>query len=137
MLVFRGNWGITDIFFQKAIAPNSIEFRFPQISPNSSRKTEFPAFQSLHGISYRSFFHDFNRRKIFEHNLQKIQQHNALYEQGIKSYKLGITPFADLTIEEFMALLTLKHDASPARNGRSLFKVSISDTDFAFNIFWP
>ncbi|KAL1517144.1 hypothetical protein ABEB36_000949 [Hypothenemus hampei] len=84
---------------------------------------EWINFKNVHNISYRNAEHELNRLKIFEENLQKIQQHNILYERGLKSYKLGITPFADLTSQEFRGILNLKHRNSQ-RKGRQLFQVS-------------
>ena len=46
------------------------------------------------------------RRAIFNSNLKFMRIHNA---DTSKSYRLGITPFADLTSEEFVAMYCRHH----------------------------
>jgi len=36
------------------------------------------------------------RKHIFSTNLKRIEMHNFLHSKGLKSFKLGITPFADM-----------------------------------------
>ena len=36
------------------------------------------------------------RKQIFLTNLKKIEMHNYLHSKGLKSFSLGITPFADM-----------------------------------------
>jgi len=39
---------------------------------------------------------DVYRKEIFTTNLKRIEMHNYLHSKGLKSYRLGITPFADM-----------------------------------------
>jgi len=39
---------------------------------------------------------DTHRKEIFATNMKKIEMHNYLHSKGLKSYRLGITPFADM-----------------------------------------
>ncbi|KAL5020404.1 hypothetical protein ScPMuIL_003296 [Solemya velum] len=41
------------------------------------------------------------RRLIWESNVQKIERHNRLADEGVYTYTLGMNKFADLTPEEF------------------------------------
>ncbi|KAL3273662.1 hypothetical protein HHI36_015092 [Cryptolaemus montrouzieri] len=59
-------------------------------------------FQVKYGKVYRSPIEERKRLIIFEENLNKIETHNALYEQGRVSYKKGITKFTDWTKDEFL-----------------------------------
>ena len=36
------------------------------------------------------------RKHIFASNLKRIEMHNFLHSKGLKSFRLGITPFADM-----------------------------------------
>ena len=36
------------------------------------------------------------RKRIFFTNLKRIEMHNYLHSKGLKSFRLGITPFADM-----------------------------------------
>ncbi|XP_060520092.1 procathepsin L-like [Cylas formicarius] len=63
----------------------------------------FANFKRKHGKSY-SLLENELRFQIFQENLNKIEEHNALYEKGEVSWKMGLNQFADLTAEEFAAL---------------------------------
>jgi len=39
---------------------------------------------------------DVRRKQIFATNMKKIEMHNFLYAKGLKSFRLGITPFTDM-----------------------------------------
>lgn len=49
-----------------------------------------------HGKTYENKHEEESRRKIFMNNLHKINEHNALYEQGLKTYTVGLNKFADM-----------------------------------------
>ncbi|CAG9762592.1 unnamed protein product [Ceutorhynchus assimilis] len=68
---------------------------------------KFQAFKMAHGRTYLNQVEEAKRFSIFRDNLRSIEEHNALYEQGLVSYKQKITKFADKTKEEFKAFLTL------------------------------
>ena len=46
--------------------------------------------------SYKSEDEETMRRKIFEVNVEKIKAHNKLFNDGAKSYYLGVNQFTDL-----------------------------------------
>jgi len=41
------------------------------------------------------------RLEVFRDNLRYIDAHNAEADAGLHTFRLGLTPFADLTLEEF------------------------------------
>lgn len=45
------------------------------------------------------------RFDIFRANVDFILQHNARYEQGLETYRVGLNQYADLTLEEYSALV--------------------------------
>jgi cathepsin L len=42
------------------------------------------------------------RLEVFRANLRYIDAHNAEADAGLHTFRLGLTPFADLTLEEFV-----------------------------------
>jgi hypothetical protein len=40
------------------------------------------------------------RQIIYDKNLEKIEQHNNLYDKGESTYKLGVNDMTDMTFEE-------------------------------------
>ncbi|KAH1012720.1 procathepsin L isoform X1 [Dendroctonus ponderosae] len=103
---------------------------------SSSFDSEWEQFKTLHKTSYQNNSHEMTRREIFEVNLQRIHQHNVLYEQGMKSYKLGVNPFADMTSEEFKNFLTLKQSSAEERSARSLFLVPRNKSAIPPRVDW-
>ncbi|XP_030749407.1 cathepsin L1-like [Sitophilus oryzae] len=81
-------------------------------------------FKKEHMRFYRSLDDESRRYDIFQENLQKIDEHNGLYDKGLKTFKMGITQFADLTSEEFKDFLTFKPSSGVERKARTLFQVS-------------
>ncbi|XP_045477246.1 procathepsin L-like [Harmonia axyridis] len=59
-------------------------------------------FQATYGKSYRSPVEARKRLAIFRNNLNQIEQHNALFEEGKTTYTKGINQFADWTKDEFL-----------------------------------
>ncbi|KAL1505320.1 hypothetical protein ABEB36_004912 [Hypothenemus hampei] len=53
------------------------------------------------------------RKQIFAKNLEKIEEHNARFRQGLVTYEMGVNQFSDLTSEEFRALLGTKEFPLP------------------------
>lgn len=76
-----------------------------QALPNDSQKT-WKKFKSTHNKQYKTLREDTNRRQIFEKNLQNVEDHNKLYNQGLNSYKLAVNDFSDYSNEEMQMLLT-------------------------------
>lgn len=47
---------------------------------------------------------DFNSRfEVFKVNVERIEAHNKLYEQGEAPFDMEVNQFADMTEEEFLA----------------------------------
>ncbi|XP_044758894.1 uncharacterized protein LOC123316744 [Coccinella septempunctata] len=59
-------------------------------------------YQVKYGKSYRSPVESRKRLAIFKENLEKIEKHNALYDQGKTMHTEGINQFTDWTKEEFL-----------------------------------
>ncbi|XP_065221428.1 procathepsin L-like [Planococcus citri] len=59
------------------------------------------SFKSQHSKKYETEKEDARRMKIYLDNVNKIIQHNELFEKGQATYQLGINQFSDLTTEEF------------------------------------
>lgn len=58
---------------------------------------QFSAFKSQFQRVYASEAEEKYRKGVFQRNLEIIKEHNAKQD----SYTLGVTPFSDLTLEEF------------------------------------
>lgn len=65
-------------------------------------------FKSTHGKQYKNVVEESARFNIFLQNLERIEEHNKKYERGESTFEMGVTPFADLTAEEFMERMNLK-----------------------------
>ncbi|KAF2885195.1 hypothetical protein ILUMI_20976 [Ignelater luminosus] len=57
--------------------------------------------QLNHEKVYENNLEETERSKVFAQNLQHIKEHNEKFEKGLVSYTMGVTEFADLTVEEF------------------------------------
>ncbi|XP_050293415.1 procathepsin L-like [Anthonomus grandis grandis] len=66
------------------------------------------SFKSMNNKIYFSDVEEKLRFSIFNENLEKIKKNNLDYENGLVTYRLGVTPFADLLLEEYLALLNYK-----------------------------
>jgi hypothetical protein len=53
-------------------------------------------FQEAFNKAYADEAEEGNRREIWELNYDKIQQHNADFQQGLHTYSLGENSYADL-----------------------------------------
>ncbi|KAL3274150.1 hypothetical protein HHI36_015564 [Cryptolaemus montrouzieri] len=62
---------------------------------------EWTKFQEKFSKTYKSPLEMRTRMAIFNENLKKVQAHNALYDQGLVSWKMGINQFSDWTDAEF------------------------------------
>jgi C1A family cysteine protease len=93
------------------------------------QESEFKAWMSHHGKVYASVEEFAHRFKIFSENSAYIRVHN---EQG-HSYTLGTTKFADMTHEEFRALVS---NPRPSSDPRSRSYVDLSVVAAADSIDW-
>jgi len=80
-------------------------------------RVEFEKFKLMHGKSYASLEEEETRFGHFFDNLEKIEQHNS---EG-HSWRMGVTKFADLTKEEFVATY-----ASGRLNSRALVNTNFT-----------
>ncbi|XP_057666865.1 cathepsin L-like proteinase [Diorhabda carinulata] len=62
------------------------------------------------------------RFEIFQNNLRKIEEHNAMYDKGEVSYFLKITQFADWTLEEYRSMLGAHLNGKPKVKPIKTFK---------------
>ncbi|KAF2885194.1 hypothetical protein ILUMI_20979 [Ignelater luminosus] len=74
---------------------------FAYTLPVDDFENQWNAFKLDHGKVYASNLEEVERSKVFTQNLQRIKEHNEKFEKGLVSYKMGVTKFADLTVEEF------------------------------------
>ncbi|KAJ8680058.1 hypothetical protein QAD02_015845 [Eretmocerus hayati] len=72
-----------------------------QASPQISLKPEWQKFKKEHFKTYSSDIEEQLRMNIFMINHKMIAEHNAKYEEGLVTYKLGFNQFADMLAEEF------------------------------------
>ncbi|XP_058793261.1 cathepsin L-like [Phymastichus coffea] len=72
------------------------------VSIYDSAAREWNTFKAEHGKSYTNEIEEELRLKIFMENKQKIAEHNAMFEQGLVTYKLGFNEYSDMTHHEFV-----------------------------------
>uniref|UniRef100_A0A8C4QDW2 Cathepsin L n=1 Tax=Eptatretus burgeri TaxID=7764 RepID=A0A8C4QDW2_EPTBU len=65
---------------------------------------DWESWKQQYGKTYLGRGEEVLRKKVWESNLQIVQQHNALADQGKATYRMGMNAYADLYNEEFMAL---------------------------------
>ncbi|KAL5019855.1 hypothetical protein ScPMuIL_002747 [Solemya velum] len=63
---------------------------------------EWESYKTTHNKHYHE--NEFQRRIIWESNIQKIQRHNLEADRGLHTYTLGMNKYGDLTSEEFRQL---------------------------------
>ncbi|XP_055899586.1 procathepsin L-like [Biomphalaria glabrata] len=66
-----------------------------------SSEANWFVFKTKHNKTYTGL-EDVMRRKIWEDNLKKIEQHNELYAKGLSSFYLGENKYADMSNIEFV-----------------------------------
>ncbi|CAG9861116.1 unnamed protein product [Phyllotreta striolata] len=82
-------------------------------------KEEWINFKSKNGKVYKNPAEEMKRFSIFQSNLRRIEAHNAQQEQGLSSYRMGVTVFADLTPEEFKSMMKLSKVGEPEHEERN------------------
>ncbi|XP_035685592.1 oryzain alpha chain-like [Branchiostoma floridae] len=63
---------------------------------------EWTRYKIQFGKVYTTREEEARNGKIFRENLDYIFKHNQEADRGLHSYRLGVTPFADMTPEEFV-----------------------------------
>jgi len=66
-------------------------------------------FKKQHSRRFTDKDHELKRRHIFEDHLEMIHEHNLQADLGKHSYRMGITPFSDWSVEEFKEFLNIRH----------------------------
>ncbi|CAD6335698.1 unnamed protein product [Miscanthus lutarioriparius] len=83
-------------------APRSIHSAAPWERVDEEVRQLYEAWKSKHPPwPPRGNDDDLLRLEVFRDNLRYIDTHNAEADLGLHGFRLGLTPFADLTLEEF------------------------------------
>jgi len=69
-------------------------------------------FKTQHSRLYPDNDQELKRRHIFEEHLEMIHEHNLQADLGKHSYRMGLTPFSDWSLEEFKKFLNLRLKSS-------------------------
>uniref|UniRef100_A0A3B4GM30 Cathepsin L.1 n=1 Tax=Pundamilia nyererei TaxID=303518 RepID=A0A3B4GM30_9CICH len=67
---------------------------------------EFHAWKLKFEKSYDSELDEAHRKQVWLNNRKFVLMHNILADQGLKSYRLGMTHFADMDHEEYKQLVS-------------------------------
>lgn len=74
---------------------------YPSGSSDALQKA-WTTFKAHHGKAYDGLAEEYCHINIFKEKLKKIENHNYLYDMGLKSYKMGINQFSDLDHSEIV-----------------------------------
>ncbi|CAN9502503.1 unnamed protein product [Ophioblennius macclurei] len=100
---------------------------------------EFHAWKLKFERSYSSPAEEALRKEIWLNNRRLVVVHNMMADEGIKSYRLGMTYFADLKNEEFKSLISQGclgfFNTSKPRRGSTFLKMNIN-TDLPNAVDW-
>lgn len=91
-------------------------------------------FQTANGKTYSNQVEETTRFAIFQDNLVEIEEHNALYDQGLVTYKKSINQFSDMTEDEFKSYLTLH--AKPTLSSKKVTPYLRSNVEIPESIDW-
>lgn len=74
-------------------------------------------FKATHGKVYASPVEEKFRMKIFADNLQRVNAHNARFDQGLETFKVGVNEYSDMVsmLSIRVVVLSLKTLSSVAR----------------------
>ncbi|XP_035530682.1 cathepsin L.1 [Morone saxatilis] len=100
---------------------------------------EFHAWKLKFGRFYSSPSEEAHRRQIWINNRKLVLVHNIMADEGIKSYRLGMTYFADMENEEYKRLISQgclgSFNASQPRRGSTFFRLP-EGTDLPNSVDW-
>uniref|UniRef100_A0A8P4GA89 Cathepsin L.1 n=2 Tax=Dicentrarchus labrax TaxID=13489 RepID=A0A8P4GA89_DICLA len=100
---------------------------------------EFHAWKLKFGRVYSSPSEEAHRRQIWLNNRKLVLVHNIMADEGIKSYRLGMTYFADMENEEYKRLISQgclgSFNASQPRRGSTFFRLP-EGTDLPNSVDW-
>jgi len=98
--------------------------------------TAWVKFKELYEKVYHTVEDEQHRMKVWMSNLAHIESHNAQYRAKLKSYKLEMNEYADLTSEEFLGVRNgYKHNLKESRdNMRSVdrpavYQIPLTETE--------
>ncbi|XP_019727678.1 cathepsin L-like [Hippocampus comes] len=100
---------------------------------------EFHAWKLKFGKSYSSPSEESDRKTIWLNNRRLVLVHNIMADQGMKSYRLGMTFFADLENKEYKQLFSrgnlLPFNASAPRGGSTFLPLTLG-ADLPQTVDW-
>ncbi|KAF7201649.1 cathepsin L.1 [Nothobranchius furzeri] len=100
---------------------------------------EFHAWKLKFGRSYSSPSEEAHRRQTWLNNRKTVLMHNILADQGMKSYRLGMTYFADMTNDEYKHLISRGSlrslNSTLPRSGSTFFRMS-DGNDLPTTVDW-
>ncbi|CAD6338566.1 unnamed protein product [Miscanthus lutarioriparius] len=96
----------------------------------------YEAWKSKHGRPLCDVSSDRLRLEVFRDNLRYIDAHNAEADAGLHTFRLGLTPFADLTLEEFRARALGFRNSTNKRRVASNRYLPHDDDDLADVVDW-
>ncbi|XP_054909511.1 cathepsin L.1 [Poeciliopsis prolifica] len=100
---------------------------------------EFHAWKLEFGRTYRSPSEEAQRKEIWIKNRKLVLVHNIMADQGIKSYRLGMTYFADMENEEYRRVISKgclgSFNTSLPRRG-STFLSLFNANDLPMSVDW-
>ncbi|XP_007561177.1 cathepsin L.1 [Poecilia formosa] len=100
---------------------------------------EFHAWKLKFGRTYRSPSEEAQRKQIWLNNRKLVLVHNIMADEGIKSYRLGMTYFADMENEEYRRMISLgclrSFNASLPRRGSSFLSL-FNANDLPTSVDW-
>ncbi|XP_013401409.1 cathepsin L1 [Lingula anatina] len=68
-------------------------------------RAQWEEFKAIHKKTYATAEEEGKRLDIFAENIKKIEKHNALHKQGLKSFTLGVNEYADMRADEFARVM--------------------------------
>lgn len=95
---------------------------------------DWHTFKVTFGKSYSSSKEELHRRDVFEGNMQRIAEHNKLFQKGLVSYSLKMNKYGDMTDEEFEEMLLRGIQHSDQRGGSTFLRPS--ETELPDTVDW-
>ena len=89
-----------------------------------SKDAQWEDFKVKFKKGFRDSTHEAERRAIFESTLDLIESHNAKFEQGLTTYKMGINQYSDRTYEEFQETVLMRTE--PKLDDETHVKTSVA-----------
>lgn len=74
---------------------------FVLVVAGATNQTAWNSYKLAHNKNYGSDAEEQARKNIFQSNLERVIEHNKLFEKGYVSYKKGLNSFSDMSDEEF------------------------------------